>query len=71
MGRRGKGADTGYIRHSTGKFVCSNIASLVLTYLGKSNSKSKEAWAGGSRSGNDYVTITDLRVTTVLLANDD
>ena len=40
-----------------------------ITFSGEVAAKFDEAWAGDSISGNDYITITYLCITTVPLVN--
>ena len=63
--------DTGHIRARPGKVVCSSRESLGLNNSGEADDTFENAWEGGFISGNDYRTITDFCVTTVLLAHDD
>ena len=54
-----------------GKLVCSSRESLGLPHLGKAADTFEKAWEGGFISGKNYIIITDLCVTTLLLPHDD
>ena len=60
-----------HIRAWSGKVVCSSRESLGLTHSGEVTDTCEKVWEGGFSSGNDYINITDLCVTTLSLAHDD
>ena len=59
------------IRAWPGKVIFSSGESIGLTHLGEAADTFEKAWAGGYISGNEYTTITNLCVPTLLLSQDD